>query len=178
MLSGLLCILLLVGCGVGRVVRQADSSYALGEYHAAAALYKKAYAKSDPKDKVGRAERAFMAAECYRRIGLDAKALPSYLNAIRYNYPDSVIYKHTAGLQLQKGDYKAAVKNYTIYLDYNPSDTAALNGLHACTTAPLWRKSPTRYVVKKEPLFNSRRSEYSPVFSSICSDSFTYTNDN
>lgn len=174
-LSVLLCALLLAGCGVESIVRQADNSYALGEYHAAAALYKKAYTKSDPKDKAGRAEKAFMAAECYRRIGLDAKALPSYLNAIRFNYPDSVVYKHTAGLQLQKGEYKAAAVNYTIYLDYKPTDTTAINGLQACATAPLWRKAPTRYIVKKDALFNSRRSEYSPVFSSDKYDQLIFT---
>ena len=171
----LLYLLLLTGCGVESIVRKADNSYALGEYYAAAALYKKAYTKVDPKDKPNRAAKAFMAAECYRRIGLDAKALSSYLNAMRYEYPDSVVYKHTAGLQLQKGDYKAAIQNYTTYLDYMPTDTAAINGLQACTTAPRWRKNPTRYVVKKEALFNSRRSEYSPVYSSDKYDQFIFT---
>ena len=162
----LLCHLLLTSCGVENVVRKADNSYNLGEYHAAAALYKKAYSKTNPSDKPKRAEQAFKAAECYRRIGMDAKALASYLNAIRYEYPDSIMYKHTASLQLQKGDYKAAIQNYTTYITYCPTDTAAINGLQACTTAPQWKKSPTRFVVKKEALFNSRRSEYSPMYGS------------
>ena len=162
----LVCCLLLTGCGVESIVRKAEASYALGEYHAAAALYKKAYTKTDPKEKPKRAENSFMAAECYRRIGMDAKALASYRNAIRYLYPDTVMYKHTAGLQLQKGEYKAAAENYRIYLTAHPTDTTAINGLQACTTAPQWKKSPTRYIVKKEALFNSRRSEYSPVYGS------------
>ena len=171
----LMLCLLLSSCGTESIIRKADNSYALGEYHAASVMYKKAYTKTDPKEKDKRAERAFMTAECYRRINMNAKALAAYLNAIRYGYPDSVVYKHTAGLQLQKGDYKAAAQNYTIYLDYMPTDTAAINGLQACTTAPQWRKSPTRYVVKKEALFNSRRSEYSPVYSSDKYDQFIFT---
>ena len=159
-------LLLLTSCGTESIVRKAEQSYALGEYHAAAALYKKAYAKTDSKDKTRRGERAFMTAECYRRIGMDAKALASYLNALRYGCPDSVAYKHTAALQLQKGDYKAAAQNYNTYLTYQPTDTAAINGLKACATAPLWRKSPTRFIVKKATLFNSRRSEYSPMYGS------------
>ncbi len=170
----LLC-LLLTGCGAESIVRKAEQSYALGEYNEAAALYKKAYAKTDPKEKAIRGERAFMTAECYRRINMDAKALASYNNAIRYHYPDSIVYKHLADLLLQKGDYKAATKNYTTYLAYCPTDTTAINGLRACTTAPQWRKSPTRFVVKKDALFNSRRSEYSPMYGSDKHDQLYFT---
>lgn len=171
----LMLCLLLTGCGTENIIRKADNSYALGEYYAASVMYKKAYTKTDPKEKDKRAERAFMAAECYHRINMNSKALAAYRNAIRYGYPDSVIYKHVADLQLQNGEYKAATQNYTIYLDYMPTDTAAINGLQACKTAPQWKKNPTRYIVKKETLFNSRRSEYSPVYSSDKYDQFIFT---
>lgn len=171
----LMLCLLLTGCGTENIIRKADNSYALGEYYAASVMYKKAYTKTDPKEKDKRAERAFMAAECYRRINMNSKALAAYRNAIRYGYPDSVIYKHVADLQLQNGEYKAATQNYTIYLDYMPTDTAAINGLQACKTAPQWKKNPTRYIVKKGTLFNSRRSEYSPVYSSDKYDQFIFT---
>lgn len=164
--EGLLLCLLLASCGVESILRQADQCYDLGEYNEAAMLYKKAYAKTEAKEKEKRAERAFKTAECYRRINMNAKAMASYRNAIRYNYPDSMMYKHMADLQLQKGEYKAAMANYDIYLAYNPTDTTAINGRKACVTAPLWKKNPTRFVVKKETLFNSRRSEYSPAFGS------------
>ena len=159
----LLLCLLLSSCGVESILRQADQSYALGEYHEAAALYKKAYSKTEAKQKDKRAERAFKTAECYRLINMNAKAMAAYRNAIRYNYPDSMMYKHMADLQLEKGEYKAAIGNYDIYLAWNPTDTTAINGRKACATAPVWKKNPTRYTVKKETFFNSRRSEYSPV---------------
>ena len=171
----ILLLTLLTSCGAESVLRKAEQSYALGEYHDAGALYKKAYTKTDPKDKLERAERAFMVGECYRRINLDAKALASYLNAARYGYPDSIVYKHLADLQLQKGEYKSAVTNYTTYLTYCPTDTTAINGLKACTTAPQWKKSPTRFIVKKDALFNSRRSEYSPMFGSDKYDQIFFT---
>lgn len=165
-LLSLALTLALTGCGAESILRKADQSYALGEYNEAAALYKKAYSKTEAKDKDKRAERAFKTAECYRRINMNAKAMAAYRNAIRYHYPDSVMYKHMADLQLQKGEYKAAIQNYDIYLEYNPTDTTAINGQKACTTAPQWKKNPTRYIVKKETFFNSRRSEYSPVYGS------------
>ena len=158
--------LLFTSCGVESILRQADQSYELGEYNEAAILYKKAYSKTEAKEKEKRAERAFKTAECYRRINMNAKAMASYRNAIRYGYPDSMMYKYMADLQLQSGEYKGAIANYDIYLGYCPTDTTAINGRKACTTAPEWKKNPTRYIVKKETLFNSRRSEYSPVFGS------------
>ena len=174
-ISLLLCLLVLNSCGVESVLRKAEQSYALGEYYDAAMMYKKAYTKTDSKDKEKRAERAFKTAECYRRINMNAKAQASYLNAVRYGCADSIVYKHLADLQLQKGEYKNAITNYTTYLEYCPTDTTAINGLKACTTAPLWKKSPTRFVVKKDALFNSRRSEYSPMFGSDKYDQLFFT---
>ena len=165
-LLALALTLALTSCGAESILRKAEQSYALGEYNEAAALYKQAYAKTQSTDKAKRAERAFMAAECYRRINMSAKAMASYRNAIRYHYPDTMMYKHMADLQLQKGEYKGAIANYDIYLSYAPTDTTAINGRKACTTAPQWKKNPTRYIVKKETFFNSRRSEYSPVYGS------------
>ena len=172
----LFCILaLLASCGAESMLRKAEQSYALGEYYEASVMYKKAYTKTDPKEKDKRAERAFKMAECYRRINMNAKALASYLNATRYGCTDSIAYKHLAGLQLQKGDYKSAIANYTTYLEYAPTDTTAINGLKACTAAPQWKKAPTRYIVKKETLFNSRRSEYSPMYGSDKCDQLFFT---
>ena len=170
-----LLLLLLASCGAESILRKANQSYALGEYNEAAQLYKKAYTKTDSKDKHLRAERAFLVGECYRRINMNAKALASYRNAIRYGYPDSIVYKHTADLQLQNGEYKAAIINYETYLAYCPTDTTAINGLKACTMVPQWRKSPTRYIVKREDLFNSRRTEYSPMFGSDKYDQLFFT---
>ena len=170
-----LLLLTLTSCGTESILRKADNSYALGEYYDAAALYKKAYTKTDSKERDKRAERAFKTGECYRRINMNAKALSSYLNAARYGYADSIVYKHMANLQLQKSEYKAAAANYNIYLSYCPTDTTAINGLNACTSAPQWKKSPTRYIVKKEALFNSRRSEYSPIFGSDKYDQLFFT---
>ena len=173
-LIGLL-LLLLTSCGAESILRKAEQNLALGEYYEAAALYKRAYAKTDSREHDKRAERAFKTAECYRRINMNAKALAAYRNAIRYGYPDSVMYKHAADLQLQNGEYKAAMGNYDIYLTYCPTDTTAINGLRACATAPQWKKSPTRYIVKREDLFNSRRTEYSPMYGSEGYDQLFFT---
>ncbi|MBO7247414.1 MAG: OmpA family protein, partial [Bacteroidaceae bacterium] len=137
---------------------------ALGEYYQAASLYKKAYSSTPSSEKPLRAERAYMMADCYRRINYIPRALAAYQNAIRYKYPDSIAYKYLADMQLRSGEYKNAIKNYGIYLEYAPYDIIAVNGLQSATQSSEWKKNPTRYIVKKDALFNSKYSDFSPAY--------------
>ena len=164
-----LCVLLsllltLAGCGAESALRKADQHYALGEYYEAASYYKKAYGATKAKDRERRGQRAFMMGECYRRINNNARAIGAYQNAIRYQYPDSISYLYLANLQLQKSDYKNAANNYNIFLQADSGNVLAMNGLKSCELAPEWKKNPTRHIVKRDALFNSRRSDFSPVF--------------
>lgn len=157
-------ILLISSCGAEVQLRKAEQSFALGEYYNAASLFKKAYSGTPSKEKILRAERAFMMGECYRRTSYTARALAAYQNAVRYNPTDSVSYKYLADMQLKNGDFKNAEKNYTTYLKYSPDDILAINGLKSCQLAQQWKKPVTRYIVTKDPILNSRFSDYSPTF--------------
>ena len=66
-------------------------------------------------------------------------------------------------MQRKNGDYKKALQNYEIYLQYKPDDVLARHGLQGCTMAPIWKQKPTLYSIKKEPLLNARRSDYCPM---------------
>ena len=76
-----------------------------------------------------------------------------------------------ARLLHKNGDYKAAIKSYESYLEaasHMPSrsrgdDTLAMNGIIGCRQAPLMKQRPTLHTIKKEPVFNSRRSDFSPA---------------
>ena len=157
-------IITLSSCGAEVYLRKAEQSYALGEYYQAASLYKKAYSSTPSSEKPLRAERAYMMADCYRRINYIPRALAAYQNAIRYKYPDSIAYKYLADMQLRSGEYKNAIKNYGIYLEYAPDDIIAVNGLQSATQSSEWKKNPTRYIVKKDALFNSKYSDFSPAY--------------
>lgn len=154
---------LLAGCGAENNMKKAEQFYALGEYFEAGAEYRKAYMRTPVKDRQKRAERAYKAADCYRRINYTAKAIGSYQNAVRYKYPDSIAVFYLAEMQRKNGDYKKAAQNYQTFLEYDPTNELARNGLQGCTMAPIWRKRPTNYTVKKQPIFNSRRTDFSPV---------------
>ena len=147
----------------GVAFKKAEQSYAIGEYYAASINYKKSYSRCAPKDKEKRAVRAFMMGECYRHIGYTQKAMAAYTNAIRYHIPDSLVYLHLARQQLKAGQYKQAAQNFHQYLELDPDNELARSGLLSCELGPQWKAKPNQYKIKKETIFNSRRSDYSPM---------------
>lgn len=154
---------LLSACTPETHVKKGDRFYAIGEYFDAAAEYKKAYSRTQPKDKEKRGERAFKMAQCYRRINYTAKAIGGYQNAIRYGHPDSTAYFHLGKLQQKNGDYKNATKSYNAFLEFVPNDTLALNGLKGCELATKWKDEFSLYSIKKEPILTSRRADFCPA---------------
>ena len=103
-------------------------------------------------------------AVCFRRIIMAPRCSAAYQNAIRYDYPDSMALFYLARSQQYEGKYKEAIKNYQAYLETNPQSSLAKNGIRGCNLAQQWKKTPTRYVVKKATMFNSRRSDFAPMF--------------
>lgn len=154
---------LLSSCGADNHLKKGDQYYAIGEYYDAAAEYKKAYSRTKTTEKEKRGIRAWKMAECYRKINYSAKAIGAYQNAIRYNYPDTLAWLYLAQLQQKQGDYKSAIKNYNMYLEMVPGAKLAVNGIQGCMQAPIWKKKPTLYSIKKEPILNSRRADFSPM---------------
>lgn len=82
-------------------------------------------------------------------------------------------YLHLARLQQKNADYKNAEKTFLAYRELSAStlyslttpqmDTLATNGIIGCRVAQQWKKKPTLHTVRKEPIFTSRRSDYSPA---------------
>lgn len=155
--------LMLFSCGAENSVRKAEQSLALGEYFNAAQMYKKAYSQTPPKERKLRGERAFALAECYRKINYTSRARGAYQNAVRYKYHDSIAFFYLAEMQRRDKDYKNAAKNYEIYLAHKPADKLAMNGLISAQNARKWKEESSGYKVKKFDMFNSRRSDFSPM---------------
>lgn len=158
-----ICIAL-TACGSSQSIKKAEQSFARGEYFDAAKHYKKAYSAIDAKKRALRGETAFKLATCYRLTNYNSRAKSAYANAIRYNYPDSIAYFYWAESLRKNAEYSNAEKAYRSYLTSHPNDSLALNGLYSCVLAQKLKASATRYKVKKVDLFNSRRSDYSPMY--------------
>jgi len=142
----------------------AEEKQRLGEYYNAADMYRKLYTKTKADEKELRSYIAFRMGECNRLINQTARALSAYRNALRYDYPDSSLYLRLGQLYQKNGSYTEAIKYYEQYLATRPNSVIAANGLKGCEMAATWNSNPTLYAVARAEVFNSRRSEFSPMF--------------
>ncbi len=167
--------LLLVACGAERSVRQGDRLLASGDYFDAARQYRKAYTRTSPKERVQRGQIALRQAECYRRLNYTARAITAYRNALRYGQGDSIT-RLSLGQQLLKaGQYKEAARLLAEVVDSCPKNMLARTALASARKAPEWKKAGSRYRVKREDVFNSRRADYSPVLAGTDHDRLYFT---
>ncbi len=167
--------LLLVACGAERSVRQGDRLLASGDYFDAARQYRKAYTRTSPKERVQRGQIALRQAECYRRLNYTARAITAYRNALRYGQGDSIT-RLSLGQQLLKaGQYKEAARLLAEVVDSCPKNMLARTALASARKAPEWKKTGSRYRVKREDVFNSRRADYSPVLAGTDHDRLYFT---
>ena len=162
-------------CSISARVKRADKRYNIGEYYAAADMYKQVYKQVKSKDKKTRAHVAFNQAECYRILN-NSKAISAYKNAIRYHYHDSIVYLHYAQVLQYQGKYKDAIKQYDIYLEQHPSDYVAQAGKYACLKVEEWKQQHSRYKIAPAKEFNAKRSSnFAPAFITSDGDALIFT---
>lgn len=162
-------------CSISARIKRADKRYAIGEYYQAAEMYKQVSRNIKGKEKSIRAYVAFQQAECYRVLN-NKRAANLYKNAIRYNYPDSIVYLRYAQVLQYQGKYKDAAEQYNIYLATHPNDYVAMAGKYACSQVDTWRKQPSRYKISPANEFNAKRSSnFAPAFTSEDGDALIFT---
>lgn len=162
-------------CSVSARIKRADKRYNIGEYYQASEMYRQVYRQINSKDKSMRAHVAFQQGECYRILN-NGKAVNAYKNAIRNNYPDSIVFLHYAQVLQFQGKYKEAAAQYAIYLQAHPTDYVATAGKYACSQADTWKKQPSRYKIAPAKEFNAKRSSnFSPTFIGEDGDALIFT---
>ena len=168
-------VIALSSCSISARIKRADKRYNIGEYYQAAEMYKQVYRQLKGQDKSLRAHVTFQQGECYRILN-NSRAASSYKSAIRYHYPDSIVYLHYAQVLQYQGKYSEAAKQYDIYLEAHPNDYVAMAGKYACGKADVWRKQPSRYKVAVAKEFNAKRSSnFSPMFIGEDIDALIFT---
>lgn len=171
----ILTICTLSSCSVNARIKKADKKYAIGEYYEAGEIYRQTYRRISTKDKALRARVAFMQGESHRILN-NNKAVSAYKNAIRNNYPDSLVYLHYAQVLQYQGKYKEAIKQYDIYLLNHPNDYVAQAGKYACMQVETWKKEISRYKVTLAKEFNEKRtSSFAPAFTTEDGDALVFT---
>ena len=176
-LLGGLAVMTLFSCR-GPKLSVADEQMARGEYYDASRTYRKIYNKLTKKEeRAQRGQVAYKMAECHFKLNQFARASAAYQNASRYGVTDSTLYLKLGRSLAAEGKYAAAAKAFQQYLDFKPGDPLAENGLSGALMAAE-KKGGTRYVVKQDKLFNSRRSDFSPMYLDKSEDQIYFTSTN
>lgn len=174
----IVCLLLTAvaaGCRTPKL-SEADAQFQRGEYYDASVTYKKVYNKLRKKEeRPQRGEVAFKMGRCYRLLNMSARASAAFQNALRYEYPDSTTHFMLAQALHADGKYAAALRSYDKYLEFCPDDSLAINCAEGCRTAQEIRARGSRYVVKQDKLFNSRRADFCPMYLGADCDQIYYT---
>ncbi len=178
----MLVSLILTGCSAEHAMKKGDKYYALGEYFDAATQYRRAYAQTPVKERKLRGQRALKLADCYRRINYTQRAIAAYRNALRYGQQDSMTSLYLGQQLLKNANYKEAGKVFdNMLVDSVAAQSPAFakilaqNGKRSAQGAPVWKQEGSRYTVKRENIFNSRRAEYSPVLGGDAYDRLYFT---
>ena len=162
-------------CSIHARIKKADRKYAIGEYYEAGEMYRQAYRRIPTKERALRAHVAFQQGESYRVLN-NSRAVSAYKNAIKYHYPDSIVYLHYAQVLQYQGKYKDAIKQYDIYLTSYPTDYVAQAGRYGCMQVEQWKNQPSRYKVALAKEFNEKRtSNFAPAFLTEDGDALVFT---
>lgn len=155
--------ILFVACGADKNLKKGEKYLALGEYYDAANQFKQAYAKTPSHERAKRGRIAAQLAYSYDRINSTQKAIAAYRNVIRYEQDSLLTHLNFARQLLRTGSYKEAEKEFQLVLDSMPNNKLAKEGIKSARQAATWKKSGSRYTVKKMDIFNSRRADFSPM---------------
>ena len=172
------CLLVATGCKTPKLT-EANEQYARGEYFNASKTYRAVYNKLNAKqDRALRGEVAFQLGNCYRKLNMAARASAAYQNAVRYDYPDSTAYYYLGRSLQMEGKYQLAIDAYEKYLEKDPTNRLAQEGIQGCLTAMRTKDSKTRYKVAQAKLFNSRRSDFAPMYLDKSFNTLYFTSSN
>ncbi|MDE5662780.1 MAG: OmpA family protein [Muribaculaceae bacterium] len=161
-------------------LKDADEQMERGEYNDAAKSYRKIYNRlTKREERPLRGEVAYKMATCLRKLNQASRSAAAYQNAVRYEYPDSMVY-YWLGRELQaEGKYAQAMQAYRTFLEWQPDNLLAKEGLKGAMRAEAAKKQPkTRYVVKNAKIFNSRRADFCPMYLDKSLDQLYFTTTN
>jgi len=164
---------LLTGCIGGSKMGNANKAYLIGEYDRAAIQFKKAYRKE--KNKYTKGEISYYLGECYRKTNKPNKASSNYSRAVRNKYEVADAGLFLGDSYLASGKYEKAIAAYEAYLEIEPLDKRAHNGLASCKLA-MNDSITSRYTVEKIKKLNSNKySDFSPGYASADYDQIYFT---
>lgn len=149
-------------CTSKRMLSKANATFDVGEYDRAAVYYRKSLKKV--KDRNQRGYVMFRQGECYRLLNFNQFAVNSYRLAITFKYSDTTVYLRYGQVLYNVGRYKDSRDAIDTYLKAFPNSPLGVNYSTALDSVDYWKTAPSRYIVAKERAFDSRRSDFCPVY--------------
>lgn len=172
----LMFLLILVGSNLlaqKNPTAEADKAFNVRSYHSAITLYKKSYSKvrssADKKEVLYKIGYSYYKIEDYD----NAKAWLG--KAIKAGYPEPDAQYYYAKTMRRQGLYDKAIVEFSKYKEINPSDPRADKYIQECETAQEWLDNPTRYVVERDPVLNSKKRDFSPAWADKKHTSLIFT---
>jgi peptidoglycan-associated lipoprotein len=153
-------------------LRKADAVYEAGGYDKAAKLYRKVAPKIKDKDK--RAQVFFRCGEAFRKSGNAVSAGRTYDQAIRYKYPESIVFLRNAEMALMSDDMEKAKKQLDSFRELEPNSQ---QGAVLQKSYDLIASNPpaANYKVENMKEFNSRYHDFAPAFASSDYETLVFT---
>ena len=168
--------ILLSACNVESRLAKADQLYSEGIYHKVEKQYISLVGYIPNKKKHLKSRIYFKIAECNRILFNMRKAENYYNRALKGGFRDSVIYLHLAKTQMINGNYASASRNFERFLQKNPTNREALDGLVSAERAKELLRQPSRYKIGIASEFNTNRSsDFSPAFVGNSDDLLMFT---
>lgn len=158
----LVCLAVCTACHTASI-DAARQSYMAGAYQEAVDAYRSIYQNTDRNNRAMRGIISYEMAENYRLLRQFSRAASSYATAIRYQYPDTLMYLHYAQMLHAQGKYADAVHAYDTFLGYYPQHPVAVQGKQGAVAAQTDVRSEPTYTVRRMDKFNSRRREFAPL---------------
>lgn len=151
-----------VSCSARYYMRRGTAIYETGRYYKAATKYERAFEKA--KKPAFKASMAMRAGQCFEDINRMTEAYSWYLRATRADKEGKEAYLKMAEANIRKGDLEAAGKNYDRFDELFPEDERGKNGRYQLGILQKDLSATGRYQVELQKEFNSRNSDFGPVY--------------
>ena len=155
------------------VTKEADAMFNSSRYFEAANLYEASYPKERSTE--GKKLILYKIGYSYYKIEDFDNAKGWLSKAIKAGYKDSEAQYYYALVLQKTGLYDEAIVEFKKYQELNPSDKRAEQYIEECEEAQEWKENPTRFIVEKDPVINSKSGDFAPAWANKKHTSIIFT---
>ncbi|MFT6801541.1 MAG: peptidoglycan-associated lipoprotein [Salibacteraceae bacterium] len=148
--------------GQKNVTKEADAMFKSLRYFEAISMYKASYTKE--KTATGKKLILYKIGYSYYKIEDFDNAKGWLSKSIKAGYKDPEAQYYYAKTLRRIGLYDEAIVEFKKYQELMPSDLRSEQYIKECENAQDWMDNPTRYMVEKDPVLNSKAADFSPVW--------------